>query len=141
MYMFINAQGLFQKPSVFKGQKSQRSFVQTDVKLPKSLFGKSHAARSFLMVPRLTFDINWLPSVGFCSHFDSVPRIKKCQLSKDFAFLLYYLRSRSFHPHTHHNTKRHRTPCKPRIKANKIPFGYQKYDLKIENAIPGTTHN
>ena len=46
--------------------------------------GKSDAASSFLMVPRPTFDIPWPPSVGFCSHFDSVPRIKKCELSTDF---------------------------------------------------------
>ena len=45
--------------------------------------GKSDTARSFLMVPRPTFDIPWPPSVGFCSHFDSVPRIKKCELSTD----------------------------------------------------------
>ena len=46
--------------------------------------GKSDATRSFLMVPRPTFDIPSPPSVGFCSHFDSVPRIKKCELSNDF---------------------------------------------------------
>ena len=53
--------------------------------------GKSDAVRSFLMVPRPTFDIPWPPSVGFCSHFDSVgPRIKKCELSNDCASICAY---------------------------------------------------
>ena len=33
----------------------------------------------------------WPPSVGFCSHFDNVPRIKTCELSIDYAFMLFSL--------------------------------------------------